>query len=229
MPIPQYFQNITTLPDLERERRRLAKMHHPDVAGGSLTVMQEINAEYERVRKRLESPGAGRAYTPPQPAPKPQPQGSTGRQYSSSEDIWGSYLKNWQARMHEEILRNARRGWWESYTPEPDPPRQQEEPTARQRERAEVDRQEQRLKEELAWALNEIRKAQSQGLLRSCTAYTDRMQTTLKVGGNTYPYREWFKEHGFRWDADKKQWNFHKGPHQNQEESEVDEDDDYSD
>jgi hypothetical protein len=51
-----YFQNITTLPALERERRRLAKLHHPDVAGGSLTVMQEINAEYERVRDRLSSP-----------------------------------------------------------------------------------------------------------------------------------------------------------------------------
>jgi hypothetical protein len=51
MPSQQYFQNITTLPALERERRRLAKLYHPDVAGGSLTVMQEINAEYERARK----------------------------------------------------------------------------------------------------------------------------------------------------------------------------------
>jgi DnaJ-class molecular chaperone len=56
MPTPQqYFQNITTLPALEKERRRLAKLHHPDVAGGSNTVMQEINAEYERVRDRLSS------------------------------------------------------------------------------------------------------------------------------------------------------------------------------
>jgi curved DNA-binding protein CbpA len=58
MPSQQYFQNITTLPALEKERRRLAKLHHPDVAGGSLTVMQEINAEYERAKDRLSSPTA---------------------------------------------------------------------------------------------------------------------------------------------------------------------------
>jgi hypothetical protein len=64
MPSQQYFTNCTTLPALERERKRLAKLHHPDVAGGSLTVMQEINAEYERVRDRLSSPPAGNiAYT----------------------------------------------------------------------------------------------------------------------------------------------------------------------
>jgi hypothetical protein len=64
-----YFQNITTLPALERERRRLAKLHHPDVAGGSLTVMQEINAEYERVKDRLSSPTppGNIAYTYPCP------------------------------------------------------------------------------------------------------------------------------------------------------------------
>jgi hypothetical protein len=211
----QYFQNCTTLSALRKELRRLAKLHHPDV-GGSLATMQDINAQYDQAKKRLESPSPGRAYTPPQPAPKPQPQGSTGRQYSASEDIWESYFRNWQARMQEEILRNTRRAW-ESYAPEPDPPYQPF--------RDQVDQHKLKLKEELAWALNEIRLAQRQGLLRNCTSYTDRMQTTLKVGGNTYPYREWFKAHGFHWKPEVRQWHFHKKPLFAQEESDGEEDD----
>jgi curved DNA-binding protein CbpA len=70
MPTQQYFQNCTSLSALRKELRRLAKLHHPDV-GGSLATMQDINAQYDQAKKRLESPGASRAYTPPQPAPKP--------------------------------------------------------------------------------------------------------------------------------------------------------------
>jgi hypothetical protein len=215
----QYFQNCTSLSALRKELRRLAKLHHPDV-GGSLATMQDINAQYAQAEKRLQSPSPSRAYTPPQPAPKPEPQGSTGRQYSAREDIWESYFTNWQARMHEEILRNTRRAW-ESYVPDPEPPRQEYQPF-----RDQVDQHKLKLKEELAWALNEIRLAQKQGLLRNCTAYTDRMQTTLKVGGNTYPYREWFKAHGFHWKPEVRQWHFHKKPLFTQEESEDEEEDD---
>jgi hypothetical protein len=212
MPTQQYFQNCTSLSALRKELRRLAKLHHPDV-GGSLATMQDINAQYDQAKKRLESPGAGRAYTPPQPAPKPEPRPQDPADLLRR--MWEDFLR----RQHEEILRGTRRAW-ESYAPDPEPPRQEYQPF-----RDQVDQHKLRLKEELAWALNEIRLAQKQGLLRNCTAYTDRMQTTLKVGGNTYPYREWFKAHGFHWKAEVRQWHFHKKPLFTQEESEDDEDD----
>jgi hypothetical protein len=85
----QYFQNITTLSALEKERRRLAKLHHPDVAGGSLTVMQEINAEYERVKDRLSSPPPGNiAYTY-----------SCPRQQSRQETPWAEYWNDMLSRI----------------------------------------------------------------------------------------------------------------------------------
>jgi hypothetical protein len=199
-----YFQNCTTLDALTKERNRLAKLHHPDV-GGSLATMQDINAQFDQAKKRLESPGAGRTYTQPAPKPQPKPQDPA----DLFQRMWEDFLR----RRQEEILRDARRGW---DAPRPDP--------SYQPFRDQVDQQSARLKEELAWGLNQIRLAQAEGLLRHCTAYTDRMQTTLKVGGNTYPYREWFKAHGFRWDPEKKQWHFHKKPLFYEEEDEEDDD-----
>jgi hypothetical protein len=198
----QYFQNITTLPALERERRRLAKLHHPDVAGGSLTVMQEINAEYEQVKARLYSPTPGGiiAYAY-----------SCSRQQTTPVDLSG---------MLEQMLRQAQEV----------KRRNEEQQRQRQEYRSQVDRQRQNLKEELLWALREYDKGERAGLFRGCQLhYSNQFEHFFFVGGDTYHYREWFKEHGFRWDDDKRQWQFHKKPHLNQEESEVDEDDDYSD
>jgi hypothetical protein len=216
MPTQQYFQNCTSLPALRKELRRLAKLHHPDV-GGSLATMQDINAQYDQAKKRLESPGASRAYTPPQPAPKP---GYGGRPQTYGNDDWfedavDAAINDW---LKEEFKKQYNRAGHRYYHQEP--PRQEYQPF-----RDQVDQHKLRLKEELAWALEQIRLAQKQGLLRGCTAYTDRMQTTLKVGGNTYPYREWFKEHGFHWKAEVRQWHFHKKPLFSSEESEDDEDD----
>jgi hypothetical protein len=119
----QYFQNITTLPALERERRRLAKMHHPDVAGGSLTVMQEINAEYERARDRLSSPPpppGNIAYTYPCP-----------RQQAAPVDL---------SALLEQMMREAREGGRRAG--------EKERERQRQEYRSQVDRQRQKLKEE---------------------------------------------------------------------------------
>ena len=40
-----YFKNVTTLDELKKEYRRLAKQHHPD-HGGDTATMQAINREY---------------------------------------------------------------------------------------------------------------------------------------------------------------------------------------
>ena len=48
----KWFHNINTLDELRTAYRRLAVLHHPD-KGGSTADMQEINAEYELLSKRL--------------------------------------------------------------------------------------------------------------------------------------------------------------------------------
>jgi hypothetical protein len=203
----QYFQNCTTLIALRKELRRLAKLHHPDV-GGSLATMQDINAQYAQAEKRLSAPEAQRVYGCPKPTPKPEPE--PHKPWTWPDDDFISWFDGILERnMRDAVNRQKARMREQEYQPF----------------RHQVDQHKLKLKEELAWALEQIRLAQKQGLLRNCTAYTDRMQTTLKVGGNTYPYREWFKAHGFHWKPEVRQWHFHKKPLFSSEESEDEEDD----
>lgn len=44
----QFFQDVKTLDELKKQYRRLAMAHHPD-RGGSTQVMQQINAEHDRL------------------------------------------------------------------------------------------------------------------------------------------------------------------------------------
>ncbi len=48
----KWFRNINTLDELRTMYRKLALLHHPD-RGGSTQDMQEINAEYELLSKKL--------------------------------------------------------------------------------------------------------------------------------------------------------------------------------
>ena len=48
----KYFENIRTLEQLRKQYKELLKLHHPD-NGGDLQIMQEINAEYDRMFKIL--------------------------------------------------------------------------------------------------------------------------------------------------------------------------------
>jgi len=48
----KWFHKVNTLDELRTAYRRLAVLHHPD-KGGSTADMQEINAEYELLSKRL--------------------------------------------------------------------------------------------------------------------------------------------------------------------------------
>ena len=50
----KYFENIKTLEELRKQYKELLKKHHPD-NGGNLEIMQEINAEYDRLFKILKS------------------------------------------------------------------------------------------------------------------------------------------------------------------------------
>ncbi len=50
----KYFNNISTLEELRKQYKELLKLHHPD-NGGILEIMQEINAEYDRLFKILKS------------------------------------------------------------------------------------------------------------------------------------------------------------------------------
>jgi len=45
-----YFQNCTTLEEVKRRYKELAMQHHPD-KGGNTATMQDINNEYESIRK----------------------------------------------------------------------------------------------------------------------------------------------------------------------------------
>ena len=47
-----YFSGITTLKVLKMRYRELCKLNHPDL-GGSTAIMQEINAQYERMLARV--------------------------------------------------------------------------------------------------------------------------------------------------------------------------------
>ena len=48
----KWFQSIKNLDDLRKEYRRLAILHHPD-KGGRVQDMQEINAEFDILSKKL--------------------------------------------------------------------------------------------------------------------------------------------------------------------------------
>ncbi len=48
----KYFKSISTLEELRKQYKELLKLHHPD-NGGDVGTMQEINAEYDVLFKRL--------------------------------------------------------------------------------------------------------------------------------------------------------------------------------
>ena len=50
----KFFENINTLEELRKQYKELLKQHHPD-NGGNLELMQEINAEYDKLFKILKN------------------------------------------------------------------------------------------------------------------------------------------------------------------------------
>lgn len=59
-----YFENISTIEELRKRYRELLKQHHPD-NGGDVSVMQEINSQYDALFDVLSRPGsaAGKTYS----------------------------------------------------------------------------------------------------------------------------------------------------------------------
>lgn len=52
----KYFKNITTLEELKKEYKRLAKKYHPDLNGGTTNdIMKEINAEYDNLFNKVKN------------------------------------------------------------------------------------------------------------------------------------------------------------------------------
>ena len=49
----RYFDNVNTLEELRKQYRDLLKKYHPDNAGGSTEVTQDINVEYDKLFKLL--------------------------------------------------------------------------------------------------------------------------------------------------------------------------------
>ncbi len=48
----KYFNRVSSLSELKLLHRRLAMLNHPDI-GGDVSVMMEINSEYEIVKRRF--------------------------------------------------------------------------------------------------------------------------------------------------------------------------------
>ncbi len=49
----KWFKNIDNIEDLRKAYRQLLKKYHPDCENGSVTITQEINAEYDILFERL--------------------------------------------------------------------------------------------------------------------------------------------------------------------------------
>jgi hypothetical protein len=82
----------------------------------------------------------------------------------------------------------------------------------RQQARAEVDKQRSAFKADLQNAYWTMHMAEiKEGLFKNCQVHY-KAGEFLKVAGNTFPYKEWFKARGFRWNAEERHWYFHKKP-----------------
>lgn len=62
----KYFTNPQTLEELKKEYKKLVFKYHPDRPNGNTQIMQEINAEYDRLFARLKNvhkSASGETYT----------------------------------------------------------------------------------------------------------------------------------------------------------------------
>lgn len=50
----KYFKNVNTLEELRKQYKELLKKYHPD-NGGDVSVMQKVNAEYDKLFKILKN------------------------------------------------------------------------------------------------------------------------------------------------------------------------------
>lgn len=50
----KYFNGITTIEELKKLYKKMAMLHHPD-RGGTVEIMQEVNAEYDEVYNLIQT------------------------------------------------------------------------------------------------------------------------------------------------------------------------------
>ena len=52
----RYFENVTTLEELKKQYKKLAKQYHPDLNGGATNeIMKQINKEYDELFDRVKN------------------------------------------------------------------------------------------------------------------------------------------------------------------------------
>lgn len=52
----RYFENVTTLEELKKQYKRLAKQYHPDLNNGTTNeIMKQINNEYDELFERVKN------------------------------------------------------------------------------------------------------------------------------------------------------------------------------
>ncbi len=107
-----YFKNITSLIELKKQYRALAKQHHPD-RGGSTEAMQEINKEFEVLFKKWEhdttAPNRATGY-------ENDYAGATAREYTSH--VYNEYRwkgKNYTGQSGREVTELVRKWLKETY------------------------------------------------------------------------------------------------------------------
>lgn len=60
----KYFAEVKSVEELRQKYRELLKKYHPDNAGGSVEITQEINAEYDRLFEVLSKERSANEETP---------------------------------------------------------------------------------------------------------------------------------------------------------------------
>ena len=110
--IMTYFQDILSLADLKKDYRRLAMLHHPD-RGGDIAIMQQVNAEFEKLfeiwKDRPSVPAASTGY-------EYDCQNATAREYT--EYVYNEYRwkgRNYKGQHAPEIVGLVRTWLKETY------------------------------------------------------------------------------------------------------------------
>lgn len=107
-----FFKNINSLAELKKQYRALAFKNHPDV-GGSTQIMQQINAEFERLYDKWKDViSTSSTYT----GYESDYEGATARQYANyvyNEYRWKGH--NYHGQSNAEIIDNIRKWLKETY------------------------------------------------------------------------------------------------------------------
>lgn len=100
----KYFENISTLEELETKYRELAKKYHPDT-GGTKTEFQELNEEYKNLRIAIQYAPALQMQnsSPEKPRKKRKVKITQTRKEKITEAV-GTVFKNAAEQLTENLM-----------------------------------------------------------------------------------------------------------------------------